>query len=103
MIGLFIFPSGGMCIYHTQLMLVNLTTNEHQNVNRFSYLFNEQGQYKNPFFRGFLRNVLNRFSPDESSYTIPMTQQSLAQNADPFNNVVLFLNKLGSYKEGLAQ
>jgi hypothetical protein len=87
-VGLFIFPSGGMCIYHTQLLLVNLTTNEHQNVNRFRYLYNEQGQYKNPFFRGLFRNVLNRFSPDESSYTIPMTQQSLVQKADAFINVV---------------
>ena len=74
-IGLFIVPSGGMCIYHTQLMLANLTTNEHQNVTRYKYLFNEQGQYKNLFFRGFLNNFLDRFSPSEASYTLPNTEQ----------------------------
>lgn len=76
-VGLFIFPSGGMCIYHTQLMIVNLTTNEHQNVTRYKYLVNEQGQYKNRFFRGYRNNVLDRFAPSESSYTLPEQESPL--------------------------
>jgi len=76
-IGLFIFPSGGMCIYHSQLILVNLTTNEHQNVMRYKYLFNEQGQYKNLFSRGFRNNILNRFWPSEESYTLSEQQSPL--------------------------
>lgn len=77
-IGLFIFPSLGMCIYHTQLMLVNLTTNEHQNVMRFKYLFDSQnGRYKNLFHRGFRNNVLDRFFPNEHSYTLPEQESPL--------------------------
>lgn len=74
-LGLFLFPSGGMCIYHTQLMLVNLTTNEHQNVMRYKYLFDSQnGRYRNLFNRGFRNNVLDRFFPSESSYILPEEQ-----------------------------
>ena len=77
-IGLFIFPSGGMCIYHTQLMLVNLTTNEHQNIMRYKYIFDsEKGRYRNLFNRGFRNNVLDRFFPSESSYTLPEGESPL--------------------------
>lgn len=77
-IGLFIIPSGGMCVYHTQLMLVNLTTNEHQNVMRFKYLFDaEKGRYKNLFNRGYRNNVLDRFFPSESCYTLPEQESPL--------------------------
>lgn len=81
-IGLFLFPSAGMCIYHTQLMLLNLTTNEHQNMRRYHYL-NEGGRYNNPFSRGYWNNIMDRFSPSEASYTLPeaaMERFSLVQN-----------------------
>ena len=64
-------PCIGMLIYHTQLSMVNLTTNEHQNLHKYSYLMNEQGRYGNPFFRGWLSNFLDRFAPTEALYTIP--------------------------------
>lgn len=77
-IGLFIIPSGGMCIYHTQLMLVNLTTNEHQNVMRYKYLFDaEKGRYKNLFNRGFRNNLMDRFFPTESCYILPEEESPL--------------------------
>jgi len=72
--GLPAIPAIGMLIYHTQLSMVNLTTNEHQNLGRYPYLLNEHGQYKNPFFRGVVRNFLDRFSPTEALYTLPMPQ-----------------------------
>jgi hypothetical protein len=65
-----IIPAAGMLIYHTQLTLVNLTTNEHQNLRRYKYLQNERGQYSNPFFRGVLGNFVDRFAPSEASYTL---------------------------------
>lgn len=81
-IGLFLFPSAGMCVYHTQLILLNLTTNEHQNMRRYHYL-NEGGRYNNPFSRGYWSNIMDRFSPSEASYTLPeaaMDCYSLVQN-----------------------
>ena len=74
----FILFGGGMLVYHTQLSLLNLTTNEHINVSRYNYLKGERGEYKNPFFRGWLNNFLSRFHPSPLDYTLrrpPTTQQ----------------------------
>jgi len=74
---LFILFGGGMLLYHTQLSMVNLTTNEHINVSRYTYLQNERGKYKNPFFKGWLNNFLERFFPSSASYTLPTQQEPL--------------------------
>lgn len=76
-VGFFVLMAGGMLMYHTQLMIVNLTTNEHQNIRRYKYLHNEDGEYKNPFFRGALQNVLSRFAPSEASFTLPKREEPM--------------------------
>jgi hypothetical protein len=69
------FPAIGMLIYHTQLSVVNLTTNEHQNLHKYDYLFAENGQYRNPFFRSLLKNFLDRMAPTEALYILPVKDQ----------------------------
>lgn len=71
-VGLWILPAGGMAIYHTQLSMVNLTTNEHQNLSRYKYLHDPvTGRYRNPWFQGWFSNMVQRFTPSEASYTLP--------------------------------
>jgi hypothetical protein len=79
-------PIFGMWVYHTQLTMVNLTTNEHLNVRKYKYLYkiqNGKKVYKNPWFKGWWGNAMDRFSPSERCYMIPKDQQellSLTQN-----------------------
>ena len=42
-------------------MGTNLTSNERINQKRYSYLVGPDGKFKNPFDRGFIRNVLEHF------------------------------------------
>jgi ankyrin repeat protein len=71
LISLIVIPTGGLLIYHTQLIWRNLTTNEHQNFYRYKYFqHKEGGAFYNPFDRGFLRNLLSRCLPGEDSYII---------------------------------
>lgn len=81
-----IFPVGGLCIYHTQLSIVNLTTNEHMNVRRYKYLYpvvRGKRQYKNPWFKGFFGNFMDRMSPSKACYEVPEDHVALmAQTPD---------------------
>ena len=76
-----IFMSGGLLMYHTQLILLNLTTNEHINVTRYEHFWTKdsQGQrkYRNPWFQGYWNNVLDRFFPTQASYLLPDQQEGL--------------------------
>lgn len=49
---------------HCYLTCRNLTTNEMMNVHRYQYLQTTQGLYQNPFDKGIIRNVWERFVPD---------------------------------------
>lgn len=64
--------SGGLCIYHTQLISRNLTTNEHANIHRFRYLSYDPstGAFSNPFDKGFIQNFIGRFTPWKGSYML---------------------------------
>ena len=76
---LHIIPAGGMFVYHTQLCMVNLTTNEHMNVGRYDYLMekstdsngNTTRRYRNPWFKGYVGNFLDRMSPNDANYIMP--------------------------------
>lgn len=69
-LSLYVFMTGGLLIYHTQLIARNLTTNEHQNGFRYRYLRDDSGHYFNPFDRGFRLNFMSRIMPDKDSYII---------------------------------
>jgi len=73
----FMFLSGGICIYHTQLMSKNLTTNEHANYNRLSYL-----HPKNPFDHGSYNNFKSRFFPWKGSYMLLTTNKTSTGTID---------------------
>mmetsp|Transcript_30266 Transcript_30266/g.46319 ORF Transcript_30266/g.46319 Transcript_30266/m.46319 type:complete len:858 (+) Transcript_30266:185-2758(+) len=60
----------GLTIYHTQLIKMNLTTNEQANLHRYPYLNDDRGRYTNPFNRGFVGNCVSRFFPKRNAYTI---------------------------------
>jgi len=67
---LFSLMSFGLSLYHTQLMIKNLTTNEHQNLPRYKYLKDENGRYSNPYDRGCRANFMSRFFPGKDAYTL---------------------------------
>ena len=72
--------TGGLTVYHTQLIHMNLTTNEHQNMFKYDYLkrANDDGSisFYNPFNKGFVRNFVSRLFPGKDSYVIPMDGES---------------------------
>lgn len=74
------FPVGGLCFYHTQLCLVNLSTNEHMNLRKYKYLYpmiNNKRQYRNPWDKGYFRNFMDRMNPSSSCYEILNDYQPL--------------------------
>eukprot|EP00980_Cylindrotheca_fusiformis_P004177 scaffold909_cov135-Cylindrotheca_fusiformis.AAC.34 len=80
-----LIPISGMCIYHTQLAMVNLSTNEHMNLRRYKYFFpqvNGHRQYRNPWFKGWIGNFLDRMNPSERCYIIPEEHESLMNRGD---------------------
>jgi hypothetical protein len=79
----FILFGGGMLVYHTQLSMLNLTTNEHINISRYNYLKGERGEYKNPFSRGWLNNFVSRFHPSPFAYTLTRTTATPQQQYEP--------------------
>lgn len=85
-LSLMILMAGGMCLYHTQLTMFNLTTNEHMNLNKYEYLssarfggrrmkgmtFGPGGSFHNPFFQGWWANAMSRlYHPNKATYTLP--------------------------------
>ena len=66
---IYVLPVGMMVLYHTQLILGNLSTNEQSNLRRYRYFWSD-GQFHNPFDHGKIRNILQRLSPDRSSYEL---------------------------------
>ncbi|KAJ1458328.1 ankyrin repeat-containing domain protein [Pelagophyceae sp. CCMP2097] len=62
--GPFILFGCAMVAYHTQLVVQNLSTNEHINMGRYEYFRDgESGEVRNPFDHGVLNNVIERFFP----------------------------------------
>jgi hypothetical protein len=52
---------GALAVYHTQLIALNLTTNEHQNYWRYDYFKDAvTGRSRNPFDKGVWQNCLAR-------------------------------------------
>lgn len=84
-------PIVGMCGYHTQLAMVNLTTNEHMNVRKYKYLFPASNsgtrKYRNPWFKGWIGNFMDRMQPTDRSYMMPEDLEGLIQNTNPMNAV----------------
>ena len=74
--------TGGLSIYHTQLVRSNLTTNEHQNMRKYAYLRknNSDGSvtFINPFNKGFIRNLYSRLFPGKDTYSL----LEMASNCD---------------------
>jgi hypothetical protein len=86
-----LFPVGGMFIYHTQLSMVNLSTNEHLNVRKYKYLYptiNGKRQYRNPWFKGWMGNFMDRMKPSKMCYTIPADLQALTASHSNRDNIV---------------
>jgi len=61
---LFVAFGLAMLAYHAQLLAANLTTNEHTNATRYSYLRDPAtGAFRNPYDHGCARNVTDRLLP----------------------------------------
>ena len=60
---LFIMFGFAMITYHTQLVLSNLTTNEHMNMGRYEHFRDSNGMVRNPWDCGILGNLRDRFLP----------------------------------------
>lgn len=60
---------GALLQYHTYLIATNLTTNENVNIARYSYLMDENHDFKNPFNKGsYLANIIDAIFPSEQVY-----------------------------------
>jgi len=70
---LYTFLIGGLLIYHAQLVKKNLTTNEHQNLFKYTYLKDKFGRYHNPFDNGFMENMKDRLFPGSHTYELPVS------------------------------
>ena len=84
-VGFCLFPVAGMWMYHTRLIMVNLTTNEHINVRKYKYLFplvNGHRRYRNPWFKGWVGNMLDRMQPSDACYLIPNEHEPLQGSND---------------------
>jgi len=82
-ISVILFPVATMLIYHAQLTMVNLTTNEHMNIRKYKYFYPKvdgKRQYKNPWYKGWMGNAMEKFFPTERSYTLPEEHASLLGN-----------------------
>jgi len=89
-LSLFGLLSSGLCIYHTQLINKDLTTNEHTNLHRFKYLTYDPATrtVSNPFDKGFVRNFLGRLKPWKGSYMLAycnLDQRGEMENDIDFN------------------
>eukprot|EP00557_Chaetoceros_sp_GSL56_P007511 CAMPEP_0176496550 /NCGR_PEP_ID=MMETSP0200_2-20121128/11252_1 /TAXON_ID=947934 /ORGANISM="Chaetoceros sp., Strain GSL56" /LENGTH=809 /DNA_ID=CAMNT_0017894507 /DNA_START=29 /DNA_END=2458 /DNA_ORIENTATION=- len=76
---IYMFMTGGLSIYHTQLVRKNLTTNEHQNFFKYKYLKDENGAYRNPYNRGCFRNFLSRFFPGKNTYALMLPNSDIGR------------------------
>ena len=67
-------------MFQVYLSVVNLTTNESINFKRYKHMKDENGDYKNPFFRDWKINVL------EFLHIIPLPQEYL--EPDDYNETL---------------
>jgi palmitoyltransferase ZDHHC13/17 len=80
-LGLHVFFPGFMLVYHVQLVIVNLTTNEHINTSRYDYFWETSSssngssgtnrRFYNPWNKGCWGNILDRFQPGDHCYLLP--------------------------------
>jgi hypothetical protein len=93
-----ILMTGGMLIYHTQLVVTNLTTNEHINLRRYDYLWTKessgQRKYRNPWMRGYWNNVVDRFFPTQASYRLPEQYEGLLSKGKTGNDHQRMLDRV---------
>jgi len=73
--------TGGLSIYHTQLVRRNLTTNEHQNARKYKYLKDEMGAFRNPYNRGCFKNFASRLFPGKDSYMLVVNSDDISAHA----------------------
>jgi palmitoyltransferase ZDHHC13/17 len=79
LIGLFLglhgLVSAGMWIYHTQLTAMNLSTNEHINLQRYDYFWTRRPEggrrFHNPWNKGWLANFVDRWNPSDACFLLP--------------------------------
>ena len=66
---MWLFVIFGLLGYHIQLVLSNLTTNEHMNYSRYKHMRDSYGNLNNPFNRkSVMGNVLDALFPTKASY-----------------------------------
>jgi len=78
---IYMLMTGGLSIYHTQLVRRNLTTNEHQNARKYKYLKDEMGAFRNPYNRGCFKNFASRLFPGKDSYMLVVNSDDISAHA----------------------
>jgi len=81
-----LFPVGGLFLYHTQLTLLNLSTNEHMNLRRYKYFYpviDGRRIFKNPWDKGYLGNFMDRLNPSPACYEIHSDFEALINKNAP--------------------
>eukprot|EP00588_Corethron_pennatum_P020380 CAMPEP_0194332482 /NCGR_PEP_ID=MMETSP0171-20130528/59283_1 /TAXON_ID=218684 /ORGANISM="Corethron pennatum, Strain L29A3" /LENGTH=685 /DNA_ID=CAMNT_0039094355 /DNA_START=28 /DNA_END=2081 /DNA_ORIENTATION=- len=64
-------PMVGLLAFHTQLVYLNMSTNEAQNKGRYKYLHDKDGQFHNPYNVGCLHNARTRICPSRGAFEVP--------------------------------
>lgn len=85
-LGLHVFFPGFMLVYHAQLIVVNLTTNEHINTGKYDYFWESNSttsndgvgnrRFYNPWNKGWWGNILDRFQPGDQCYLLPEQERA---------------------------
>lgn len=78
---IYMIMTGGLSIYHTQLVRKNLTTNEHQNFFKYKYLKDENGAYRNPYNRGCFMNFISRFFPGKNAFALMLPKRDVGESS----------------------
>jgi len=81
-----VLPVGGLLLYHTQLTIMNLSTNEHMKLRRYKYLhpvIDGRRVFKNPWDKGFLGNLMDRLNPSPACYEVHSDFESLINKNAP--------------------
>eukprot|EP00300_Choanocystis_sp_HF-7_P003807 c12904_g1_i1.p1 GENE.c12904_g1_i1~~c12904_g1_i1.p1 ORF type:complete len:602 (+),score=124.14 c12904_g1_i1:142-1806(+) len=66
-IGFFALPTSGLFGYQSYLAATGLLANEHSNWYRYDYMMNDRHTFHNPFDRGCIGNIFDRFCPEQDS------------------------------------
>lgn len=84
---IFTFMVLSLLFYHLSLISKNLSTNEHLNIWRYTYLRDEFGRFHNRFDKGRYANFMSRLFPGPECYIVPGQTNVSVKPSIPGKNI----------------